>query len=99
MREVCRSALCSYVAFYVSKQGMPPIYAQGYHIQATYPVVLPLCAAVLGVVDIVWLYSSAQKFFFGGRHYSLPDGHSGDLVLGIQQGRYLVCLGAGLVGV
>ena len=70
MREVCLSALCADNPFKVPKERVPAFDAKGYHIQAGATIVLPFSAPVLVVLNLMGCQSSAQQFFFRGRHYA-----------------------------
>lgn len=59
MREGCRVALGSYIAFQMSEKALSSFYAEGYHIQASTTIVLPVSTTVLVLLDIMGVQSSA----------------------------------------
>ena len=68
MREGCRVALGSYIAFQMSEKALSSFYAEGYHIQASTTIVLPVSTTMLVVQDVMGRQAPAQQFFFWGGH-------------------------------
>ena len=52
----------------VSEERLPPVDTQRNHIQSAAAIVLPFGTAVRVVLNVMRRYSSAQQFFFRGRH-------------------------------
>ena len=59
MREGCRVALGSYIAFQMPEKALSAFYAEGYHIQASASIVLPVSTTMLVMPDIMGVQSSA----------------------------------------
>ena len=61
-------ALCPDISLKPTEERLSPLDTQRNHIQSAAAIVLPFSAAVLVVLNIMRRYSSAQQFFFRGRH-------------------------------